>query len=92
MFERNPNKVAVETEIRVMWPSGPSRRFSQVSNSQAKTPLETGGYAGSYVCQECGDNCVGVYETPFGWVCGGCKDARRVKSTRKVANRGGLHG
>ena len=51
-FERNPDTVQVKAEVRVMWPDGPSRRWSSVRCSEARDPYgEKDGYVGNYVCQ-----------------------------------------
>jgi hypothetical protein len=68
-------------EVRVMWPNGPSRRWAQAKIPGASMPLDSGGYAGNYVCQGCGRSCDGVYAPNSSskhagkWICGGCRNA-----------------
>lgn len=85
-FERNPDTVQVKAEVRVMWPDGPSRRWSSVRCSEARDPYgEKDGYVGNYVCQACTLPVMALYcvkagrEVPARWICAGCLDAEKPK-------------
>ncbi len=95
-FARNPDKVHIAAEVRVMWPGGPSRRWSAVKCSEASLQYgEDGGYAGSYVCQGCGEPTVGVYDVPGRleqrpqvartWVCAECRTSLKPKKEKVAA-------
>ena len=84
MFEPNPNRV--RAEVRVMWPGGPSRRWSKTRTSEASMPYgEDDGYVGSYMCQGCGEPTVGLQRVicraqgAGKWFCAACRDAERSK-------------
>jgi hypothetical protein len=67
-------------EVKIMWPNGPSRAWSPVSRSGARTPYATGGFVGAYVCQGC-QATGGVYEAKLpsgkaGWFCSECINPR----------------
>jgi hypothetical protein len=57
-------------EVKRMWPNGPLRRWS-VKPHSGWIPYGSGGYAGPYVCSECGKDVPGVYSP--NWLCGTCR-------------------
>jgi hypothetical protein len=75
-------------EVLRSWDGGPLRQFSDDPQS-GWSPYDNGPrkYAGSYVCENCGAKCVGVYfvsqNPPPGsaksWICGPCKEKLRPK-------------
>jgi hypothetical protein len=79
--------VTPEPEHRVMWPNGPSRRFSEVRTTLTLLSYDLGGFVGNYVCQGCEVPCIGVYRLNVrdsyarNWICDHCKKA---KPSRKV--------
>jgi hypothetical protein len=75
-FERSEHYREQQTEIRVMWPGGPSRLCSDEKGSRAAFPYCTGGYVGVYVCQACGVSVAGVYRSQQRWLCAGCFEAK----------------
>ena len=95
MSKANPNRV--RAEVRVMWPGGPSRKWSPVKCTEAHDFYEDPrdatlrGYTGSYVCQGCGVPTVGVqrlgeeYKGLPVWVCGPCRDAESANKVRRGA-------
>lgn len=64
-------------EIRQMWEEGPLREYSLNREKQGQAPLDSGGYAGMYVCGECGASVVGVYRVANNWICSACKTGRK---------------
>jgi hypothetical protein len=95
-FERNPDKIHIPAQVRIMWPGGPSRRWSPVSGcSEARMPYgEKGEFCGQYVCQGCGEATSGVYmvpqapkqdrQGPAPWLCAEC---RTLAKPQKRHNR-----
>lgn len=78
VYPKAENYQEQHVEIRVMWTSGPSRRFSTTRGNRAQLQYE-GGFVGMYVCQACGQPAVGVYaktDAPTGkkWVCKECRN------------------
>jgi hypothetical protein len=75
-------------EVRRMWEGGPLRQWSKDNPQRNLTGYAVGlgneleGYVGSYVCEECGEPCGGVYRRRGAaggeakWVCGACRSGR----------------
>ena len=73
-FEQENGRV--ETEAKRMWPGGPLRRFSPDKRFASSIALESGGYAGAYICDGCGKAHEGIYgPSPSGCFCSGCRDS-----------------
>jgi hypothetical protein len=90
MFPRNPDKIRIPAEVRVMWPDGPSRRYSETRIPEASLPYgENGCYVGNYICQHCTLPCQGVYGVKVGaqmakkWLCSACLDASKPRKVAK---------
>jgi hypothetical protein len=69
-------------EVRIFGYLGPSRLWSAEKTPACRMPLDSGGYAGRYVCQSCSKPCNGVYrvQQPLNssssedkWLCSDCK-------------------
>lgn len=63
---------------RRMWEGGPLRKWSEARPTGKFINYAQGGYAGSYVCEQCQMSCDGVYRvtTKCGqqeWLCGKCR-------------------
>ena len=64
----------MDIEIRRMWQGGPLRQCSEKRPSNSWISYGSGGYAGSYVCDRCGETGDGVYRVAHArWWCGGCR-------------------
>jgi hypothetical protein len=63
--------------VKRMWEGGPLRQWSADSKRPGSAFIrqDSGGYAGSYVCEACRCACDGVYCTVQvqKWLCGRCK-------------------
>lgn len=74
--------VTASALVKPMWPGGPNRLWSVVRTTSSQTSLESGGFAGLYVCGRCNRPTVGVYRVIAGrggvseWLCGRCKTGR----------------
>ena len=71
----------VDVTIRRMWPGGPLRQWSGTRPATGKwISFAAGGYAGSYVCDECQRSVDGVYRVVGAqkWLCGACRKAVRL--------------
>ncbi len=49
------------------------RQYASSRPSNNWLPSDSGGYFGSFVCAACRKPVKGVYHTPEGWNCGGCR-------------------
>ena len=59
---------------RRMWEGGPVRQFSESRTKGGWMPLNSGGFAGPYVCSRCHSAVSGVYGPTQGWICADCID------------------
>ena len=57
---------------RRMWEGGPVRQFSESRTKAGWMPLNSGGFAGPYVCSRCHSAVSGVYGPTQGWICAEC--------------------
>jgi hypothetical protein len=84
-FERNPEKEQIKAGVKLMWPEGPSRRWSSIRCGEARLPYENGGFVGQYVCQGCKEPTVGVYrvisrgQVAILWLCAECAKMELAK-------------
>lgn len=69
--------------VKCSWNNGPLRRFYTNRVATHLIPHDTGEYAGTYVCDSCRKDVVGVYGPLHGgrWLCSPCKQGQ--KSTFK---------
>jgi hypothetical protein len=75
-------------EVREAWTGGPLQQFAKERpHPHWGIPWATGGYAGSYICRDCGKEAnKGIY-LPEG-VCSPCRDLRRGKCRRLRGKKG----
>ena len=70
-------------DTKRMWNGGPTRQFSLERGAASWTPYDGGGYAGQYICDDCGNPVVGLYKASHGmWRCADCRSKAKPLAPR----------
>ncbi len=79
--------------VKVMWNSGPLRRWSTSKTSLTPMGYAEGGFVGSYVCAGCRKPCDGVYlvREEQRWLCGPCRSKTQPSGMAREATHSLRH-